>query len=102
MLESIISDSDSKFTARFWHEFHRALGTKLLMSTSFHLQTDGHLERVIRSIGQILRSVVSPDQNDWVPQIPLTEFVLNSSINNLSGFATDWPHSPPMISSIVE
>src|ERR1700674_4639053 len=76
-----------KFTARFWRELHRALGTKLLMSTSFHPQTDGHSERVICSIGQILCSVVSPDQNDWVPQIPLTEFALNSSINNLSGFA---------------
>src|ERR1700692_2109588 len=82
-----VSDQDSKFTARFWRELHRALGTKLLMSTSFHPQTDGHSERVIRSIGQILRSVVSPDQNDWVPRIPLTEFALNSSINNSSGFA---------------
>src|SRR5882762_2526214 len=87
MLESIISDRDSKFTARFWHELHCAVGTKLLMSTSFHPQTDGHLERVIHSIGQILHSVVSLDQNNWVPQIPLTEFMLNSSINNSSGFA---------------
>jgi hypothetical protein len=87
MLESIVSDRDSKFTARFWRKLHRALGMKLLMSTSFHLQTDSHLERVIRSIGQILCSVVSPDQNNWVPRIPLTEFTLNSSINNLSGFA---------------
>src|ERR1700692_3518448 len=87
MPESIISDRDSKFTARFWRELHRALGTKLLMSTSFHLQTDSHSERVICSIGQILCSVVSPDQNDWVPRIPLMEFALNSSINNSSGFS---------------
>src|ERR1700677_2785560 len=57
------------------------------MSTSFHPQTDGHSEHVIRSIGQILRSTVSPDQKDWVPRIPLVEFALNSSINSLSGFA---------------
>jgi hypothetical protein len=57
------------------------------MSTLSHLQTDGHSEQVICSTGQILRSTVSPDQNDWMPQIPLTEFTLNSSINNLSGFA---------------
>jgi len=67
MLESIVSDRDSKFTARFWRELHHALGTKLLMSTLFHPQTNGHLEQVIHSIGQILCSVVSPDQNDWVP-----------------------------------
>ena len=57
------------------------------MSTSFHLQMDSHSKQVIHSIGQILQSIVSPDQNDWVPQIPLMEFALNSSINNSSGFA---------------
>ena len=87
MPESIVSDRDSKFTARFWCELHHTLEMMLLMSTSFHPQTDGHSEQVIRSISQILCSTVSPDQNDWVPQIPLTEFALNSSINNLSGFA---------------
>jgi hypothetical protein len=87
MPESIVSDRNSKFTAKFWRELHRAMGTKLLMSTSFHPQTDGHSERAIRSIGQILRSTVSPDQKDWVPRVPLVEFALNSSINSSSGFA---------------
>src|ERR1700683_4905182 len=86
MPESIVSDRDSKFTSRFWRELHRLLGVKLLMSTLFHPQTDGHSERVICSIGQILRSTVSPDQKDWLPRIPLVEFTLNSSINSSSGF----------------
>ena len=42
---SIISDRDPKFTSKWWHELHRLLGTKLLMSTSFHLQMDGITER---------------------------------------------------------
>ena len=44
MPKLIVSDCDPKFTARFWRELHRAMGTKLLMSTSFHPQTDGHSE----------------------------------------------------------
>jgi transposase InsO family protein len=87
MPESIVSDRDSKFTSRFWRELHRSVGTKLLMSTSFHPQTDGHSERVIRSIGQMLRSMVSPDQKDWVSKIPMIEFALNSSVNSSTGFA---------------
>jgi hypothetical protein len=41
----IVSDQDPKFTSKFWSETHRILGTKLMMSTLFHLETDGALER---------------------------------------------------------
>ena len=52
--ESIVSDCDVKFTSRFWKELHRLLGTKLLMSTAFHLQMDGATERANHSIMQVL------------------------------------------------
>ncbi|GJZ97667.1 putative reverse transcriptase domain-containing protein [Tanacetum coccineum] len=38
---SIISDRDSCFTSRFWQSMQEALGTRLEMSTAYHLQTDG-------------------------------------------------------------
>jgi len=44
MPESIVSDCNLKFTAKFWHELHRIMGTKLMMSTSFYPQMDGHSE----------------------------------------------------------
>src|SRR6266852_8641331 len=86
MPDSIVSDRDSKFTARFWQELHRLMGTKLLMSTSFHPQMDGHTECVNHSVGQILRSIISPDQQDWVPKLPLVEFALNSTLSSSTGF----------------
>ena len=85
--DSIVSDRDSKFTSKFWRETHRLLGTKLLMSTAFHPQTDGVTERANRSIAQILRTMIQPDQRDWVEKLPLAEFALNSSISSLTGFA---------------
>ena len=60
--ESIVSDRYTKFTSIFLKELHRLMGSKLLMSTVFHLQTDGATERANRSIAQILRTVVSNDQ----------------------------------------
>ncbi|GJW99223.1 reverse transcriptase domain-containing protein [Tanacetum coccineum] len=38
---SIISDRDSYFTSRFWQSLHKALGTRLDLSTAYHPETDG-------------------------------------------------------------
>ena len=57
------------------------------MSTSFHPQTDGASERAIRSVGQLLRVMVQPDQKDWRDKIPMAEFAINLSISGSTGFA---------------
>jgi hypothetical protein len=72
---------------KWWHELHRIMGTKLLMSTSFHPQMDGAMEWANRSIGQMFRVMVNPDQKDWVQKSPLIEFAINSSIGSTTGLA---------------
>lgn len=102
--DTIVSDRDSKFTSRFWQEVHRILGTKLLMSTAFHPQTDGATERANKSIGQILRTMVNPDQTDWVDKIPLVEFAINSNISSSTGFAPfelNYGFMPTLIGGIL-
>nr|GEY19990.1 putative reverse transcriptase domain-containing protein [Tanacetum cinerariifolium] len=37
---SIISDRDGRFTSLFWQALHKALGTRLDMSTAYHPETD--------------------------------------------------------------
>ncbi|GJS72995.1 putative reverse transcriptase domain-containing protein [Tanacetum coccineum] len=44
---SIISDRDIHFTSRFWQSLQSALGTQLDMSTTYHPETDGQIERTI-------------------------------------------------------
>ena len=85
--KSIMSDRDTKFTSIFWKELHRWIGSKLLMSTTFHPQTDGATERANRSIAEILWTVVTNDQKDWSSKCPMVEFPLNSSVNTMTGHA---------------
>ena len=37
---SIVSNCNPKFTLKWWHELHKLLGAKLLMSTLFYPQMD--------------------------------------------------------------
>ena len=83
---SIVSDRDPRFTSIFWTEVHRLLGTKLLMSTSFHPQTDGVTERMNRVINAVLRVVILPDQSDWCEKLPMVEFAINSMENKSTGY----------------
>ena len=85
--ESVVSDRDTKFNSEFWRELSRSLGQKLLMSTAYHPQTDGASERGIQTMSQILRAVVDDYQTNWVEQLPMVEFAMNSAVNSSTGHA---------------
>ena len=104
--KNIISDRDPRFTSHFWKTVFTLLGTTLNMSTSFHPQTDGQSERAFRTLQQMLRSYMSPRQNDWEECVPLLEFAYNNSKQASTGFspfvlcygrapATPFSHSLP-------
>jgi hypothetical protein len=39
--KTIISDRGPQFIACFWEQLHESLGTKLIRSSTYHIQTDG-------------------------------------------------------------
>ncbi|KAC9417444.1 hypothetical protein E3N88_45873 [Mikania micrantha] len=44
---TIVSDRGTRFTSPFWKNFQEELGTKILLSMTYHPQTDGQSERTI-------------------------------------------------------
>ena len=76
---SIIWDQDPRFTTHFWKSFQRAMGTQLMMSTTFHLQRDGQSERTIQVLEDILQTCVLDIKGSWVEHFPLVEFAYNKS-----------------------
>ena len=54
--QSMVSDPDPVFTSTFWRELMWLMGTKLHMTTAFHLQPDGQTEAANRVIVMYLRS----------------------------------------------
>ncbi|MBW0541594.1 hypothetical protein O181_081309 [Austropuccinia psidii MF-1] len=51
----IISDRDPKLTSEFWTNLYDMLSTKLAFSTAYHPQKDGLAERIIQTMGDLLR-----------------------------------------------
>ncbi|GKD99792.1 putative reverse transcriptase domain-containing protein [Tanacetum coccineum] len=56
-----------------------ALGTNLDMSTAYHPQTNGQIERTIQTLEDMLRACVIDFGNGWVKHLPLVEFSYNNS-----------------------
>ncbi|GKA51239.1 putative reverse transcriptase domain-containing protein [Tanacetum coccineum] len=76
---SIISDRDGRFTSHFLRSLHKALGTRLDMSTTYHPQTDGQSERTIQTLEDMLRACVLDFGKSWDRHLPLVEFSYNNS-----------------------
>ncbi|BEI92709.1 uncharacterized protein CcaverHIS019_0503370 [Cutaneotrichosporon cavernicola] len=96
----IVSDRDPKFTSAFWKAIHTALGTKLLLSTAFHPQTDGQSERQVRTLKEALRHFVNARQNNWFYLLPLLEIAFNSSVHassNVTPFELDLGFHPRLL-----
>jgi hypothetical protein len=58
------------------------LGTKLLFSTTSHLQTDGQTEVVNRTLSTMLRDVLKKNIKMWEECLPHVEFAYNRSLHS--------------------
>ncbi|GJS53469.1 putative reverse transcriptase domain-containing protein [Tanacetum coccineum] len=73
------NDPIEKFTSLFWQALHKALGTRLDISTAYHPETDGQSERTIQTLEDMLRACVLDFGKNWDRHLPLVEFSYNNS-----------------------
>nr|GEY92984.1 reverse transcriptase domain-containing protein [Tanacetum cinerariifolium] len=58
---------------------HKALGTKLDLSTAYHPEIDGQSERTIQTLEDMLRACVIVFDGNWDTHLPLVKFSYNNS-----------------------
>nr|GFB32992.1 putative reverse transcriptase domain-containing protein [Tanacetum cinerariifolium] len=63
----------------FWRSLQNALGTRLDMSTAYHVETDGQSKRTIQTLEDMLRACAIDFGKGWVNHLPLVEFSYNNS-----------------------
>ena len=85
MPSTIVSDRDVKFVSYFWKTLWKLFGTTVKFSFAFHPQTDGQIEVVNRSLGDMLRCLVGVKQGVWDLIFSTAEFSYNNFVNRSTG-----------------
>jgi transposase InsO family protein len=73
----VISDRDTRFMSKFTKGLNVALGIRSNMSTAYHPQTDGQLERTNQSLETFIRCYCDEEQDNWHIWLPMAEFAHN-------------------------
>jgi hypothetical protein len=74
-----ITDRDTRFTRAFWKGVTELLGTRALMSSLFHPQTDGQTERVNQILETSLRDFVSVELKNRDNLLSCAKFADNAT-----------------------
>nr|GEZ42559.1 putative reverse transcriptase domain-containing protein [Tanacetum cinerariifolium] len=67
---------------KFAHFLSKALGTRLDLSTAYHLETNGQSERTIQTLEDMLRACAMDFGGNWDTHLPLVEFSYNNSYHS--------------------
>jgi hypothetical protein len=70
----IVSDRDRIFTSSVWQQLFKLTDTKLLMSSSYHLQIDGQTKRLNQCLEGFLRCSVQACPKQWHKWLPVAEY----------------------------
>uniref|UniRef100_A0A3B1IBQ3 Gypsy retrotransposon integrase-like protein 1 n=1 Tax=Astyanax mexicanus TaxID=7994 RepID=A0A3B1IBQ3_ASTMX len=83
--EDIVSDRGTQFTSHVWKAFCSCLNINVSLTSGYHPQANGQVERLNQEIGRFLRSYCSRSQNDWSRYLPWAEYAQNSLRHSSTG-----------------
>ena len=78
LLDKIISDQGPQFTLKAFVELLKLLGIRLVLSTAYHLQTDGTTECINQEIKAYLGIYCASHPEEWVTALSTLEFTHNN------------------------
>ncbi|CDJ67604.1 hypothetical protein ENH_00038690, partial [Eimeria necatrix] len=80
--EVLISDRDPRFQSDLCPQLCRRFNIKRAMSSSYDPQSDGQTERVNRTLKQMLRTYIQPDERQWERLLPALELAYNTTCHS--------------------
>jgi hypothetical protein len=83
--KKIISDRGPQFAARSMRALYKCLGIDAGLTTAYHPQANGQVERKNQEVEIYLKLFTGKRQDDWADLLPTVEFVINSRLNLATG-----------------
>ncbi|KAI2661080.1 Transposon Tf2-6 polyprotein [Labeo rohita] len=99
MSEDIVSVRGLQFTSRLWACFFRLLGVNVSLTSGYHPQANGQVERLNQELTRFLRTYCQNHQEDWSRYLFWAEYAQNSlrkPSTNLTPFQCVLGFQPPM------
>ena len=88
-MQQLHTDQGKTFESNLFQEMTKILGIKKTRTTPYHPQSDGLVERMNRSLKDMLSKVVNSQQDDWDLRIPQVLLAYRTMVHTSTGFS---PH----------
>jgi hypothetical protein len=85
LLMELHSDQGWNFESRLMQEVLGRLGVSKTRTTPLHLQSDGMVERYVKTVEEHLRKVVCTQQRDWDERLPIFLLAYRASTHETTG-----------------
>ena len=84
---SIVSDQGKEFCCKILEEVTRLLDIEKLRTTSYRASSNGRIERVHRTLNELLSKVISENQRDWAERLPMVVAAYNAAQHETTQFS---------------
>ena len=85
--ERIRTDRGSTFMNKEWKNFIKKANIRHDKSTTYHLKSNGLVERTNKEIRRYLRKYINHQQDDWDRWLPTLEFAYNARLQEKLDFS---------------
>ncbi len=83
--EDIVSDRGPQFTSRVWKAFCQQLNINVSLTSGYHPESNGQVERLNQELIRFLRSYCYNNHNDWSRYLIWAEYAQNSLRKTATG-----------------